>query len=250
MTKPTRHLINIDDSELDQEVHRFISFESLSEILLFGTLTFPKISCWDDPYENFLFKTHVTKNTPGVNQITDFSKSLEEIATRLYGQCWTLIPESDALWRIYSKDNRGVKISTTLRKLYNVINLSESDNDSVCLGKVNYLSLIEVENSIKSLKYFTEFDPKYFFNSTLIKRSEFFHEHEVRVIYAAGLNFKRDFKQYSVTVNDFISSITLDPRITTRYETLYRALIKHLGFVNDVKKSTLYEFNRLSIEVA
>lgn len=249
MANPTRHLINIDDSELDQEVHRFISFESLSEILLFGKLTLPKISCWDDPYENFLFKTHVTKNTPSITQMTNFGKSLEEIATRLYGQCWTLIPESDALWRIYSKDNRGVKISTTLRKLYDVINLSESENDSVCLGKVNYLPLSGIESSIKSLKYFTEFNAEYFFNSMLIKRSEFLHEHEVRVIYAAGVNFGKDFKEYGIVINDFINSITLDPRIMSRYETLYRALIKHMGFINDIRKSTLYEFNRLSIEV-
>lgn len=242
--------MNIDESELDSEIHRFISFESLCEILLFNKLTLPRIDSWDDPYENFIFKTHVLKITPKLNITTDFSPSLEEVKTRLYGQCWTSIPESDALWRIYSKDDRGVKISTTLRKLYEVINISESENDSVCLGKISYYPLSEIEKSIKELKYFSKFDAKYFLNSTLIKRNEFLHEQEVRIIYAAGREFKKDFKEYNISVDDFINSITLDPRISPRFEKLYQTSIKHMGFKNTIQKSKLYEFNRLSVVVS
>src|SRR5438552_2336902 len=40
---------------------------------------------------------------------------------RLYGQCWSLLDESDAMWRIYSPNKAGVKIRTTVRKLITAV---------------------------------------------------------------------------------------------------------------------------------
>lgn len=118
-----RYLMGLSDLDLDSKVYRFITFETLVEMMLYKRLTFPKINCWDDSYENYLFKTQIFKN-----QI-DISPSLQEVANRLFGQCWTLTPQSDALWRIYSIQEKGVRISTTLRKLYELTAYSESDND-------------------------------------------------------------------------------------------------------------------------
>lgn len=239
-----RFLIGINETELDTKVYRFISFDNLAEILLFKRLSFPRINCWDDPYENYFFKTKVLFNE------SDISSSLEEITTRLYGQCWTLSPESDALWRIYSSENKGVRISTTLRKLYELTSYSESINDSICIGRVNYQSIVEIEDSVKSCKHFTSMNSTFFFNSTLIKRNEFIHENEVRIIYSAGLDFKHDFKHYEIIPSSLIDSILLDPRISKRYEDLYRAAINSMGYENEVKKSRLYEFEKLTITVS
>lgn len=249
MINPTRYLMNIKEPELDAKIFRFISFESLCEILLFKKLTLPKINTWDDPYENYLLKMDINK-VSDAHKTIPISPALQELKNRLYGQCWTLNPESDALWRIYSSNSRGVRISTTLRKLYEVINVSESKNDSICLGKVNYQSLDKIEQYLTSLKYVTEVNANSIFESILIKRNEFLHENEIRIIYAAGLDFEKDIKQYNIDINNFINSIMFDPRISKRYETLYRAAIETMGFKNEVTKSSLYEFKQLSINIS
>jgi membrane-associated HD superfamily phosphohydrolase len=244
INEKNKHLIRFDDSELDSRVYRFIPFESLLEILLFKRLTLPKINCWDDPYESYFFNTEVFHNN------IDTSPSLKEITTRLYGQCWTLTPESDAMWRIYSNDKKGIRISTTLRKLNKLTNNSQSENDSICIGKVDYLSLDEIESSIKNEKYFTQImNSEFFFGTLLKKRNEFKHENEIRIIYCSGHDFKSQLCHYSLIPNDFIDSITFDPRISKRFEALYSAAIKSMGYLDEVKKSALYKFNKLSIKV-
>jgi hypothetical protein len=41
-----------------------------------------------------------------------------EQGNSFYGQCWSLTRESDAMWRIYSPNEDGVKVKTTIRKLF------------------------------------------------------------------------------------------------------------------------------------
>jgi hypothetical protein len=67
---------------------------------------------WDDPFENFFLRSEVVG--PEGERI-----SIEGIAKDWYGQCWTLNEDTDAMWRIYSHDKGGIKIKTTIRKLFN-----------------------------------------------------------------------------------------------------------------------------------
>ena len=64
------------------------------------------------------------------------------------------------------------------------------------------------------------------------------------------LDFKHDFKHYEIIPSSLIDSILLDPRISKRYEDLYRAAINSMGYENEVKKSRLYEFEKLTITVS
>lgn len=82
------HRFGISDDEMHSQIYRFISFENLAAILLDKRLTLLKVKTWDDPYENYLSKCEVYYNNGRVNM------DLEE---KLYGQCWTLTSESDAL---------------------------------------------------------------------------------------------------------------------------------------------------------
>jgi len=52
---------------------------------------------WDDPFENFLYQAHLESADGNPVSITG-------LRMRLYGQCWSLLPESDAMWRIYSPE--------------------------------------------------------------------------------------------------------------------------------------------------
>ena len=243
MSSTRRYLKNINESELDRPVYRFISFESLMELFLFNKLTLPRISSWDDPYENWFFKTKVYLND------RDFSESLKEVATRIYGQCWSLQPESDAMWRIYSSDSKGVRIATTLRKLYSLINCSESTKDSACLGLVKYVSTQEISKILDQFNGLHTLTPDYMLDSIITKRTEFIHEDEVRVVYVAGAGYTNEFKYYPINPNEFLDSITFDPRIKVRQEILYNRFLESVGFSKLIQESNLYKFTPSEIKI-
>lgn len=89
---------------------------------------------WDDPFENFILQ--------GRGRTSNGRTVSFGMRESLFGQCWTLNWESDAMWRIYSPDKNGVKIRTTIKKLfesiYNAIPTGKR-NVSCFIGKVEYL---------------------------------------------------------------------------------------------------------------
>jgi len=121
--------INISISERDRAVYRIISFERLRELFEKRVNTLVKPMAWDDPFENFI---------PGLKgqlpsgQFVEFSQRYD-----FYGQCWTLIGGTDAMWRIYSSDKRSVRIKVRLRAL--VETLAPRAIGIVFVGKVRYL---------------------------------------------------------------------------------------------------------------
>lgn len=78
------------------------------QILTTKKITLVKPHKWDDPFENALLKSEFQIG----DEFGDFAAK-----DSIYGQCWTQHRETDAMWRIYSQNKDGVRLSTTPRKL-------------------------------------------------------------------------------------------------------------------------------------
>jgi hypothetical protein len=104
------NLIFLKEKDLDKPIYRIFSFERLKQIFDEQQLTLVKPSLWDDPFENFIL------NSTG--RLPDGRVFEIRFRNTFYGQCWSLTRESDAMWRIYSPDKNGVKVKTTIRKLF------------------------------------------------------------------------------------------------------------------------------------
>jgi hypothetical protein len=100
----------IEISDLDQPVYRIFPCHRLSEMFSERELVMVRPSSWDDPFENFLLQCGVID---GCGKVT----SLASLRDHWYGLCWTTNEDSDAMWRIYSPDKKGVRVKTTIRKL-------------------------------------------------------------------------------------------------------------------------------------
>ncbi|MCX6981278.1 MAG: DUF2971 domain-containing protein [Verrucomicrobia bacterium] len=171
-----------DDSKLDAPVYRFMPFCRLEEMCnsMQNCLVRPKL--WDDPFENFLFST-VAEEADG--RRVDFA-----FRDDFYGQCWTDVDETDAMWRIYSHDKDGVRVRCTPRKL--LVGLYASENvkyREICcfIGKVSYHTLEELTALIQNPGFVR---PAAFDNkgakqceTLLFKRTAFSHESEIRILY-------------------------------------------------------------------
>jgi hypothetical protein len=87
-------------------------------------------------------------------------------------------------------------------------------------------------------------------HSLFLKRKEFLHEKEVRVIYWADNVYDSRLKEnkklvtFHINPNDFIEEISFDPRAENSYINAYKNYLKdeYKYPANQIVKSKLYQF--------
>ena len=227
--------LNLSESELDKPVYRIISIDRLEQ--LFNTKTNVLVSPekWDDPFENFILKSKIKLDNGEVGNIG--------FCNDYYAQCWTTHKASDAMWRIYSQDSKGVRIRTTVRKLAESLSvgLKEWKNTQCFIGKVKYLpnkKLLEFANTILTGLP----KPTQFAQTLLVKRPAFIHEKEIRLIYFdKDSTVKSDIFSYKIDPHSLIDQIMIDPRMTKDEALSTKAKIqKETSYKGTIKRSLLY----------
>jgi len=175
-------------------IYRFISFEYFVNIVQTQKLTFVKPELWEDPYEGFVFKA--LKSKEGKLQIESIAKSLNpkiqipimminHFSDLFHGQSWSKHEETDALWRIYSYNNRAVRIE--------IDNDSISRLENVICDEVVYKDFSSLKEEIEDL--FDDEGKKISFVKILLrKRKAFEHEGEVRLLTQPNFDFLPDNK--------------------------------------------------------
>lgn len=242
-----RNYLFFDISEIDSPIYRIIPFESFLEMITTNSLTLVKTRLWEDPYENFLLKCNASlQNGTPVDM-----KGLQE---QIFGQCWTLFPETDAFWRIYSHNINGVRLKSTVRKLLNAIfdDHSYATLTTSFIGKVRYYSQQNINALFTNPNYIGSINSlgAAMIDAQLIKRIEFEHEKEVRLLYQVDSfspDIQNNIKSFAINPNHLIDDVMLDPRISGRNENIYRQTLQSLGYQNPIIKSQLYNFVPINI---
>ena len=244
------HLMNMRIDEFqNMTLYKFYNFNSLKILLTNSMLYIDRVNTWEDVYENFFLKAHFFSKT--YNTSIDTS----EIANAVFGQSWTYAPETDAMWRIYSQNKTGVRIQTNVIKLFTSIFVDDECIADTWLGKVEYNSEEDMNDFIVRE---TETDPNSIWRnlmpySQFLKRSEFEHEKEFRIIKMLDSSTAEIAKQYKrlafkININDFIESYLLDPRLDEKtFEQLRRDLVNLGADPHKISKSSLYSFKPLII---
>jgi hypothetical protein len=226
--------------------------------LLAGKLHLPATYRWADPFENLLALASYVVRTPEGQLETKF---LEGGRLPTFGQCWTTIPESDAMWRIYSRvqntkkvnhtffPDEGVRLRTTVRKLVNCLadGMGVANRNNCYITAVKYFSESDltqyVANAIGTYREKAFGGVTGHADGLSLKRDPFRHESEVRLLYIdAGRRFEgQPSIEVPIDVNAVIEEITLDPRTRTGGgEPKRKAWLEKHGFKNPVNTSLLY----------
>lgn len=190
--------INDDDISKDTIICRYFSFEAFVSLVESKKLTFAKVTSWEDPWENVLADYEL--------EIDGKSSKSQYCADKyFFGQCWTLKPESDAMWRIYSPNKSGVKLKTVVSKFENIQGINR-----VNISKVKYFS------GVDNLMEMVENDNSHGYTARY-KRIDFSHEEEIRVLVHPQDIVRTDEHEashisLSIDVADFIENIEIDPR--------------------------------------
>jgi hypothetical protein len=222
------HAFQVDDDlKPNTKLYRYMRIETFMSSVEAKQIHLTNVNLWDDKWEVILSKI------PTVDDEGRPDPPLYSFHQDIYGQCWSLVQESDAMWRIYSPSRTGVQIASSVEKFKLIGGVNRS-----YLGKVIYFetvsNLLEKASSHKSP-----------FDDALFKRIAFEHEREVRFLTHGDFldQFEPEWTYVSLPVDPsiFIESITIDPRADDWYVDTIARYCERIGLAAKPIKSSLYE---------
>lgn len=245
-------ILNFDQGfDWDSPIYRVYPVDRLTQVFNDKKNTLVKPLMWDDPFENLILQQTATLSDGR-------TISFDSIREQLYGQCWTLnTEETDALWRIYSPKKDGIRVKTTLRKLFdNFYNPTHKwAMIAFFIGKINY----ETEEQIRAffenpdnLGAIFDTSAKGIVQTLLVKRPEFEHENEVRLIYLANNETDDTTKkiyQYDFDPNEIFDELLFDPRFDEELFVAKTAEFRAKGFIKAIDKSKLYSVPKFNLRL-
>lgn len=228
---PERFIIgqNLDP---EMKVYRYMSLKQFMHFIENNKTYLTRISSWDDTWEA------PTMKLPMQHEDGRLSKPVYSSGMDLFAQCWTSKKESDAMWRIYSASKDGIKIGTTVKKF------------ELLEGPRRYAvdEIFYYENLMEGLKYCDQHSSiMRIFREGLIKRDEFSHEQEIRLITINAPNTlekvlkdEENYLELNLNAKDFIEEIVIDPRAEEYYVETIKKYCERVGIEVVPKKSDLY----------
>lgn len=168
-------------------------------------------------------------------------------AAGIFGQCWTLKSDSDAMWRIYSPNKDSIRIRTTVGKLFDTLYVTNNNMADTYIGRVLYQNQTQIDADIQQISPVSGQDfLHYMVNGAFIKRIEFDHEEEVRIIRLLDSHdtlLEGNLLSFAIG-RDFIEELCIDSRTDVAQEQNYRAQLTAAGApAAIITKSQLYQFN-------
>jgi hypothetical protein len=245
-------ILNFDNNiDWDTPIYRVYPIDRLTQLFNDKKNTLVKPLMWDDPFENLVFQQTATMND---GQTVSF----DSIREKFYGQCWTLnTEETDALWRIYSPNKDGVRVKTTLKKLFD--NFYDPNYKwamiAFYIGKINYETSTEIQTYFEdpeNLDMIFGTSGEGSVQTLLVKRTEFRHENEVRLIYSANSDtddIKSRIYQYNFDPNSILDELLFDPRFDEGLYAIKQAEFIAQGFTKTIDKSKLYHVPNFNLRL-
>ncbi|MCR8930408.1 MULTISPECIES: DUF2971 domain-containing protein [unclassified Pseudomonas] len=210
-----------------KRLYRILDFTRVVQIFERGELYFANPSKWDDPYERRI--SHSRSHA-------------------LFAQCWCQLGISDAMWRIYSQNGMGVRISTTDKKLNAAVKTFVRDKGyRFRLGEVDYKSQADLNFEARKIaaELRENFKIKRAVDILYMKREAFRHESEWRATIFCPDEKRVNAKDgiaVKIDPHKLIDRILLDPRAPGELVDAFKFYFeKKLGFKGTVIRSVLYK---------
>jgi hypothetical protein len=221
---------NIKLPEDDQTiVWKYLDLSKFLDLLLSRKLFMSRSDKFEDQYEGtFSEPTYeeikkIAENNP---RFLQYYKSHRE---KIVISSWHINEyESFAMWQIFTKNNEGLAIQSTLGRLKKA--LENEKKIEQFIGEVNYIDY---------KKEYIPFEDTFF--PFLFKRKSFQYEREIRIISDVTENqiIVNDGLKIDVDINSMIEKIYIHPKSENWYKNLVFQLMEQLGFNFNIEKSDL-----------
>lgn len=213
----------------DTIVWKYLDLSKFLDLLLSKKLFMSRSDKFEDQYEGtFSEPTYeeirrIAENNP---KFLDYYKSHRE---KIVISSWHINEyESFAMWQIFTKNNEGLAIQSTVKRLQQA--LKPETKTTQFIGEVNYIDY---------KKEYIPFDDTFF--PFLFKRKSFQYEREVRIISDVTQNniVVNDGLKIDVDIHQLIEKIYIHPKSENWYKNLVIQLMEQLGFNFSIEKSDL-----------
>lgn len=227
-------------------MYKYIPLKYVLNMFETKVIRFDNIKKWEDVYENFVDKEDIHLLN---------SKRDDIFRSTYYGQSWTVQEESDAMWRIYSPKRLSVRVMTAFPLIFGVCgSWNEKHGDAPMWPTIDYVSYAGedeinkwlMSNSPMNYWAFSEMQTEGLF----IKRLEFAHEMEVRVILRNDKMDEQEYIELEFDPHKLFREIVIDPRVSGDEYIRQRDSLVEQGYgIEKIRKSTLYDFKKVSLEI-
>ncbi|WP_339889943.1 hypothetical protein [uncultured Flavobacterium sp.] len=227
MYKENPNIILPDDDNII--VWKYLDLSKFLEMLLSNRLFMSRSDKFEDQYEGtFSEPTYeeikkIAANNPKF--LNYYKKHREKVVI----SSWHINEyESFAMWQIFTKNNEGLAIQSTIGRLKKALATERKTIQHI--GQVNYIDY---------KKELIPFDDSFF--PFLFKRKSFQYEREVRIISDVSLdNLKiNEGLKIDVNIDQLIERIYIHPKSENWYKNLVIELVEKLDFDFTIEKSDL-----------
>lgn len=213
----------------DTIVWKYLDLSKFLDILLSGKMFMSRSDKFEDQYEGTFseptyeeIKKIAENNRPFLN---NYKLNREKVSI----SSWHANEyESFAMWQIFTKNNEGLAIQSTIGRLKEALEPERTFEQYI--GEVNYIDY---------KKEYIPFDDDFF--PFLFKRKSFQYEREIRIITNVSkhnLSLNEGLK-INVDINTLIEKIYIHPKSENWYKKLVIELVEKLGFDFEIEKSDL-----------
>ena len=210
-------------------VWKYLDLSKFLDMLLSQQLFMSRSDKFEDQYEGTFSEPtfeEIKKIAANNPKFLDYYKSHRE---KVVISSWHINEyESFAMWQIFTKNNEGLAIQSTIGRLKEA--LRPENRIEQYIGNVNYIDY---------KKEYIPFDDTFF--SFLFKRKSFQYEREVRIISdvsAQNISVNEGLK-INVDLNQLIEKIYIHPKSENWYKKLVIELVSKLDFKIEIEKSDL-----------
>jgi hypothetical protein len=213
----------------DTIVWKYLDLSKFLDLLMSQKLFMSRSDKFEDQYEGtFSEPTYeeikkLSENNP---EFLQYYKSHRE---KVVVSSWHINEyESFAMWQIFTQNNEGLAIQSTIGRLQKALN--PEINFSQFIGEVNYIDY---------KKEYIPFDDMFF--PFMFKRKSFQYEREVRIISDLSENNIKinDGLKIDVDINQLIEKIYIHPKSENWYKKLVIELVSKLDYTIEIEKSDL-----------
>lgn len=217
----------LDPSLKQDRLYRYVPVYRLLEVLSLNKLTFMKTSKWEDPFEGFLFD-YCVREFPQWRVFSD-------LKTSLFCLCLSTESEKDQIWRTYTPNRDGARMTLNLPAL------RSSLGPDYTMGRVCYRVVGSIENLLNEYRHDQAPSEDKLLKLFFLKRKAFKSDQEVRIITMDG-STTGDVKSVQIDARAVIGEVMFDPRMEGALYSSYRELLKSdtYGFTGTIHQSELY----------
>ena len=213
----------------DTIVWKYLDLSKFLELLLSQKLFMSRSDKFEDQYEGTFSEPtfeEIKKLSKDNPKFLEFYKNHRE---KVVVSSWHINEyESFAMWQIFTQNNEGLAIQSTIGRLQKALQAEKQFKQYV--GEVNYIDY---------KKEYIPFDDLFF--PFLFKRKSFQYEREIRIISDTSANNIKinDGLKIDINISELIEKIYIHPKSENWYKNLVIELVSKLNFNIEIEKSDL-----------